>query len=152
MTLSRRKKSIILAGCGLCLASMLGYRLLLCRTPVAVVMIKEDEIQGKVHGPGTVQSRVPVSVSAKIIGILEKLYVDQGDLVMRGQLLAELDVQELKSRVEASRAALKAAQDQAASELRVAEANLSYTQIAASMDGLITVRTAEVGDTVIPGT
>ena len=221
MTLSRRKKSIILAGCGLCLASMLGYRLLLCRTPVAVVMIKEDEIQGKVHGPGTVQSRVPVTVSAKITGILEKLYVDQGDLVMRGQLLAELDVQELKSRVEASRAALirfkrdlnraratvakdqakltlaqsdyrrdmelfkgeviseaamdttsaalqvaereyaesqaslaalKAAQDQAASELRVAEANLSYTQIAASMDGLITVRTAEVGDTVIPGT
>lgn len=200
---------------------LLGYRLLWYRTPVAVVMVKEDEIQGKVHGTGTVQSRVPVTVSTKITGILEKLYADQGDLVKQGQLLAESDLQELKARVTASRAALtrferdlnraratvakaqanltlaqsdyrrdlevfkngviseatmdttkaalqvaeseyaeaqaslaalEAAQDQAASEVRVAEANLSYTQIVAPMDGLITVRTAEVGNTVIPGT
>lgn len=200
---------------------LLGYRLFWNRNPVAVVMVKEDEIQGKVHGPGTVQSRVPVTVSTKITGILEKLYVDQGDLVMQGQLLAELDAQELRSRVNASRAtltrverdlnraratvakaradltlsqsnyrrnlelfkneviseatmdtakdalqvaeseyaeaqaslaALEASQNQVASEVRVADANLSYTQIVAPMEGLITDRTAEVGNTVVPGT
>jgi len=221
MSLSRWKKSIILLGVVLCLMLFLGYRLFWNRTSVAVVLLKEDEIQGKVHGPGTVQSRVPVTVSTKITGILEKLYVDHGDLVKQGQLLTELDAQELKSRVNASRAtlrrferdlnraratvaktqanlalaqsdyrrdvevfkkgviseaamdttkaalevaeseyaeaqaslaALEAAHDQAASEVNVAEANLSYTQIVAPMDGLITVRTAEVGDTVTPGT
>lgn len=221
MPRSRRKKAIILVGSGLCLVLLLGYRLLLYRTPVVVVTVKEGEIQGKVHGYGTVQSRVSVTVSTKITGILEKLYADQGDLVKQGQLLAELDAQELESLVNVSRAqltrlerdlkraratvaktkaslalaqsdyrrdlelfkgeviseadidttntalrvakseyaeanaslaALEAAQDQAASEVSVAEANLSYTQIVAPMDGLITVRTAEVGDTVIPGT
>jgi len=221
MSLSRDKKSIIVLGLVLCLMIFLGYRLLWNGKSVAVVVVKEDEIQGKVHGPGTVQSRVPVTVSTKITGILEKLYFDQGDLVKQGQLLAELDTQELTSRVKASRAtlrrferdlnraratvaktwanlalaqsdyrrdlevfkegviseaamdstkaalevaesehaeaqaslaALEAAHDQAASEVSVAEANLSYTQILAPMDGLITVREAEVGDTVTPGT
>ena len=97
MPLFRGKKSIIVLGFVLCLMLFLGYRLLWNGTSVAVVMVKEDEIQGKVHGPGTVQSRVPVSVSTKITGIIEKLYVDHGDLVKQGQLLAELDAQELKS-------------------------------------------------------
>jgi HlyD family secretion protein len=168
-----------------------------------------------------VQSRVPVTVSTKITGIVEQLHADQGDVVKQGQLLAELDAQELTSRVKASRAALrkfnrdlnraratvtkteatlalarsnyrrdlevfkngviseavmdatraalevaesehaeanaslaalKSARNQAAAEVSVAEATLSYTRIGAPMGGLITVRTAEVGDTVLPGT
>ena len=51
---------------------------------VPVIQVKIREIQGKVHGPGTVQSRVPVAVSTKITGILEKLYADQGDRVQEG--------------------------------------------------------------------
>lgn len=221
MSLSIDKKSIIVLGVVVCLMLFLVYRLLWNGISVAVVMVKEDEIQGKVHGPGTVQSRVPVTVSTKITGILEKLYADHGDLVKQGQILAELDAQELQSRVKASRAslrkferdlnraratvaktqanlalaqsdyrrdvevfkegviseaamdttkaalevaesehaeaqaslaALEAAHDQAASEVSVSEANLSYTQIVAPMEGLITVREAEVGDTVTPGT
>jgi len=69
-----------------------GYRLLLYRPPVAVIVVKKAEIQGKVHGPGTVQSKVPVTVSAKITGILEKLHADQGDYVKKGRPLAELDI------------------------------------------------------------
>ena len=66
---------------------------------------------------------------------------------------AALEVAESEhAEAQASLAALRAAQDQAASEVSVAEANLSYTQIVAPMDGLITVREAEVGDTVTPGT
>jgi len=212
---------IILFACGMLFLFLLVYRLLLYRAAVEVVMVKKAETQGIVHGPGTVQSRVPVTVSTKITGILERLYADQGDLVTQGQLLAELDVQEMQARVASSRAALtrfdrdlnraratvvktqayltlaqsdhrrdleifqsgviseatmdttsaalqvaeseyaeaqaglaalEAAKAQAASEVRVAEANLGYTRIAAPMDGLITVRKAEVGNTVTPGT
>ena len=49
-------------------------------------------------------------------------------------------------------AALQAQVDQAESETHAAEAIFAYTRILAPMDGLITVRKAEVGDTVSPGT
>ncbi len=199
----------------------LAYRLVWHRPPVPAIRVKNVEMQGKVHGPGTVQSKVPVTVSAKITGILEKLYADQGDLVQKGQLLAQLDSIELRakeaaalaaknraqrdlsraqadlgkaqanlglaqsnyqrdlevfkpgyiskaafdttraqlkvaeSEVAASRAtvtALEAAAKQAESESHAAAALHDYTRILAPMDGLITVRKAEVGTTIAPGT
>ncbi len=87
------------------IAVLTGYKFFLYRPPAAVVIVKKAEIQGIVHGPGTVQSRVPVTVSAKITGILEKLYADQGDNVKRGQLLAELDSAELRAREASAHAA-----------------------------------------------
>ncbi|MBI4830164.1 MAG: efflux RND transporter periplasmic adaptor subunit [Candidatus Lindowbacteria bacterium] len=47
--------------------------------------------------------------------------------------------------------AAQAEVNQAESETHAAEAEFAYTRILAPMDGLITVRRAEVGDTVSPG-
>ena len=69
---------------GLVILMVLGYRFFWHAPAVPVIQVKIREIQGKVHGPGTVQSRVPVAVSTKITGILEKLYADQGDRVQEG--------------------------------------------------------------------
>ena len=220
MKLSGRKKAVAVA-IGILIIILFGYRLLWYRPPVAVIVVKKAEIQGKVHGPGTVQSKVPVTVSAKITGILEKLHADQGNYVKKGQLLAELDIAELRARAAAAQAAMNRAQRdlaraqadlvkaeanmvlaqsnyqrdlevfkpgyisqaafdntkaalkvaesevnssraaveafhaqvaQAESETHAAEAVFAYTRILAPMDGLITVRKAEVGDTVSPGT
>jgi HlyD family secretion protein len=220
MKLPGRKKSVW-AAIGILIIILLGYRLFWYRPPVAVIMVKKAEIQGRVHGPGTVQSKVPVTVSAKITGILEKLCADQGNYVKKGQLLAELDIAELRARaaaaeaarnraqrdlaraeadllkseanlvlaqsnyqrdlevfkpgyisqaafdntkaalkvaeseVNASRAAVEALHAQVAqaeSETHAAEAVFAYTRILAPMDGLITVRKAEIGDTIAPGT
>ncbi len=214
-----RKKTFAIT-LSLLLVILACYRLFLHRPPIAVVVVRKTEIQGKVHGPGTVQSKVPVTVSAKITGILEKLYTDQGNMVKKGQLLAELDSAELRAREAAAHAAksraerdlaraqadmvkakaglnlapsnyqrdlevfkpgyisqaafdvtksalqvaesdvaasqsaveaLQAAVNQAQSETRAAEALAGYTRILAPMDGVITVRKAEVGDTVSPG-
>ena len=215
------KKKITGIIIALLILAFAGYKFFWYRPPVAVVIVKKAEIQGRVHGPGTVQSRVPVTVSAKITGILEKLYVDQGDKVKKGRLLAELDSAELRAREAAAHAAkgraqrdlaraqadliksqanlalaqsnyqrdlevfkpgyispaafdttkaalrvaesdvtaneatvkaLEAAVNQAQSETRAAKALFGYTRILAPMDGVITVRKAEVGDTVSPGT
>jgi RND family efflux transporter MFP subunit len=198
-----------------------GYKTFWYLPPTAVIVVKKEEVRGKVHGPGTVQSRVPVIVSAKITGILEKLYADQGDKLRKGQLLAELDSVEVKAREAAAHAAkgraqrdlvraqadliksqaalalaqsnyqrdlevfkpgyispavfdatkaalrvaesdvtandatvkaLESAVNQAESEAATAKALFGYTRIPAPMDGVITVRKAEVGDTVSPGT
>jgi RND family efflux transporter MFP subunit len=206
---------------GVIILVFLAHRLIWHRPPVPVVRIKKVEVQGKVHGPGTVQSKVPVRVSAKITGILEKLYADQGDRVHKGQLLAELDAAELRARQAAAQAArnraqrdlargqadmvkaqanlglaqsnyqrdlevfkpgyisqaafdttkaqlrvaesevaatratvtaLEAAVKQAESETQAAKAVQGYTRILSPMNGLITVRKAEIGDTITPGT
>jgi len=214
-------KKAIGAAIGIVALILLGYRLFLYRPPVPVIAVKKAEIQGKVHGPGTVQSKVPVTVSAKITGILEELYADQGDRVQKGQLLAKLDAVELRAREAASQAAKnraqrdlargqadmikaqanlglaqsnyqrdlevfkpgyisKAAFDTTKAQLKVAESEVAatkatvtaleaavkqaeseshaaaaihkYTHIVAPMDGLITVRKAELGTTIAPGT
>jgi HlyD family secretion protein len=52
----------------------------------------------------------------------------------------------------ASVAATEAAFKQAVAEAQAAAATLDYTRILAPMDGLLTVRRSEVGDTITPGT
>ena len=98
---------------------------------VPVVQVKIVEIQGKVHGPGTVQAKVPVAVSTKITGILEKLYADQGDRVRKGQILAEIDSMELRARAAAAQAAKNRAQRElirAQADLGKAQANLGLAR------------------------
>ncbi|MFW6126896.1 MAG: biotin/lipoyl-binding protein, partial [Thermodesulfobacteriota bacterium] len=89
-------KTLIPAAVGLIILLLLGYRLFWYRPSVPVIAVKPAEVQGQVKGPGTVQSKIPVAVSTKITGIVEKLYADQGDRVQKGQLLVELDAAELK--------------------------------------------------------
>uniref|UniRef100_A0A7C3UXS4 Efflux RND transporter periplasmic adaptor subunit n=1 Tax=Desulfobacca acetoxidans TaxID=60893 RepID=A0A7C3UXS4_9BACT len=214
-------KKTVWVGLGILLLALIGYRLFWYRPLEPVIMVKKVEVQGQVHGPGTVQSKVPVTVSAKITGILEKLYADQGDHVKKGQLLAKLDATEWRAREAAAQAAKNRAQRdlaRAQADLRKAQANLGlaqsnyqrdlevfkpgyisksafdttqaqlkvaesevaaaksavtaqeaavkqaesethaaaavhqYTDIVAPMDGLITVRKAEVGNIIAPGT
>jgi RND family efflux transporter MFP subunit len=60
-----------------------------------------------------------------------------------------------ESEVSASQAIVEAVKEQVAqaeSDTHAAEAVFAYTRILAPMDGLITVRKSEVGDTVAPGT
>ncbi len=61
-----------------------------------------EAVQGKVIlrvvGPGTLQARVPVSLSSRITAMVKQLNVDAGDIVKRGQELAVLDDRDLTAR------------------------------------------------------
>ncbi len=214
------KKMITIAVVAVLALLFVGYRIFLRHPSVVAIVVKKTDIHGSVHGPGTVQSKVPVTVSTKITGIITKLYADQGNKVRRGQLLAELDSAELRAREAAAHAAksraerdlgrakadlvksqanlalaqsnyqrdlevftpgyisqaafdttktalgvaesdvaaqqaavnaMEAAVSQAESEIHATEALTGYARIVAPMDGIITVRKAEAGDTVSPG-
>jgi HlyD family secretion protein len=112
------------------LAALAGFRAM--RPPrVKVVAVKTEEVRARVHGPGTVQSKVPVTISVKITGIVEKLHADQGDHVKKGQLLAELDFIELKARGAAAQAASGRAQQdlaRAKADLLKAQASLELAR------------------------
>ena len=58
---------------------------------VKIVKIERRDLTAQVYGNGTVESKVVVGVSSKITGRIIELYVDQGDQVKRGQLLAKLE-------------------------------------------------------------
>ena len=122
---------MIAAAIGIIILVFLAHRIIWHRPAVPVIAVQKVEVQGTVHGPGTVQSRVPVTVSAKITGVLEKLFADQGERVKKGQLLAELDAIELRAREMAAQAAKTRAQRdmaRAQADMVKAQANLGLAQ------------------------
>lgn len=64
---------------------------LLAPQKVNPVRIEKRDLTAQVYGNGTVEAKVVVGVSSKITGRIVELYVDQGDQVKRGQLLAKLE-------------------------------------------------------------
>ena len=55
---------------------------------IKTVSVRKSDLTAQVYGNGTVEAKVVVGVSSKITGRILEVYVDQGDLVKRGQLLA----------------------------------------------------------------
>lgn len=202
------------------LVVLLAYRVFFYAPPVAVIQAKEGQVTLEVRGPGAVASRIQVTVSTRVTGILKEVHADQGDSVKAGQILALLDDTDAAAKaggataasaasqrniavadatlakaradkelaqsnyrrdqevfragyisqaaMDVAAATLKSAQSAEASAAatlgaRQAESQASaqeavyaralhtFTRIVAPMDGLIVVRDAEVGDTVVPG-
>jgi RND family efflux transporter MFP subunit len=202
------------------LIALLVYRVFFYAPAVAVIQAKEGKVALEVRGPGVVASRIQVTVSTRVTGILKEVHADQGDSVKAGQILALLDDTDAAAKasgaaaastasqhnIAAAEAALaksradmelaqsnyrrdqelfrsgfisQAAMDAAAAVLRSAQSGEAsaaatlgarqaesrasaqeavyaralhtFTRITAPMDGLIVVRDAEAGDTVVPG-
>jgi RND family efflux transporter MFP subunit len=81
--------------------------------------------------PGNIQAIQDVPIFARVDGYLKRRYVDIGDRVQQGQVLAEIDTPELDQQVAQARAALAQAQAalaQAQSALQQARATLQHNQ------------------------
>ncbi|MEY4641696.1 MAG: hypothetical protein RLZZ227_1690 [Pseudomonadota bacterium] len=66
--------------------------------------VEVGSIENTVAAAGTLKPSQFIDVGAQVSGILQKLYVEVGDTVEAGQLLAEIDARVQQSRVEGSRA------------------------------------------------
>jgi RND family efflux transporter MFP subunit len=99
-------------------ATLAAYWVALRPVPVAAVAAIEAAVPFRVTGPGTVQARIPVTLSARITATIVELKADQGDSVKRGQLLARLDDRELA----AKRSAVGESQETVRQNVAVAEA------------------------------
>jgi RND family efflux transporter MFP subunit len=91
---------------------------------VAPLTVSQGEVELRVSGPGTVQARVPVTVSARVSAQVMSLHADHGDVVKRGQPLAVLDDRDLAAR----RAAAAAAREAIARNIAAAQASLAKAQ------------------------
>ncbi len=123
-------KKIVWTGISIIIVVFIGYRLFWYQPAVAVVEVAKQMVRGKIHGPGTVQSKVSVSVSAKITGIVQKLYADQGALVKTAEVLAELDTAELTARLSAARAVTARAKQDVESASKCCQSSCQFSPCA----------------------
>jgi len=78
--------------------------------PNKLAKVERGDLAKSVVATGKVTPITKVEIKSKASGIVKKLYVEYGDIVKRGQLLAQLDKDEIQAQVDQSRAALQAAE------------------------------------------
>lgn len=149
--------------------------------PVAAVRVQQiaDEPRPLAEEiPGTVRARTRATLEAKIAGRIAELPVALGQSLRAGDLVARLDVREIQAKRDQARAVLDQARrdrerfeallrqqavtqaefDAVEARFRVAEGAvteaetmLSYAEVRAPFDGVVTSKLADVGDLASPG-
>jgi len=76
--------------------------------PSKLGKVEKGDLAQSVVATGKIEPITKVEVKSKASGIIKKLYVDAGDRVKKGQLLAQLDKDEITAQVQQSRAVLQA--------------------------------------------
>src|ERR1700689_1718578 len=94
--------------------------------------VTRGEIDQSVVATGKVQPITKIELKAKASGIVQNLYVDINQHVHKGQLLAQLDREEITAEVEAQRATLQAAE----ANVKSAQASIEHDKVDASAPDL----------------
>jgi HlyD family secretion protein len=92
--------------------------------PSKLAKVEKGDLAKSVVATGKIQPVTNVEVKSKASGIVQSLLVDYGDPVKKGQVLAELDKQQIMAQVNQQRATLEAAEAAA----RAAEADLDHAK------------------------
>jgi HlyD family secretion protein len=112
----KRRKGLIYGGIALGLVLLIAVGLIAATRggtkidPTKLAKVEQGDLAKSVVATGKVEPITKVEVKSKASGIVKKLYVDYGDRVKRGQLLAQLDKDEIQAQVDQSSAALQAAE------------------------------------------
>ncbi|MCB9315707.1 MAG: efflux RND transporter periplasmic adaptor subunit [Lewinellaceae bacterium] len=149
------------------------------RIPVYTAHVQSKLIDLPVHASGMLTSSAEQRLAFKIGGVISKIYVDEGDAVRPGQLLATLDKTEIDAQVsQANQVLLKAERDLGRVEglyrdssatlellqnattgrdvakegLQIAKFNQQYAEIRATRGGKIIKKLMNAGEITGPGT
>ena len=93
--------------------------------PSKLGKVERGDLAKSVVATGKIEPITKVEIKSKASGIVKKLYVDSGDRVKAGQVLVELDKEEIQARVRQARASLEAAQANG----RAAEADFERAKV-----------------------
>jgi HlyD family secretion protein len=78
-------------------AAFVGWRFLRAES-VPFATVESGRVPVRVSGPGTVQARVPVTLSSRVTAAVVSVSADVGDRVKAGQVLVTLDDRDLSAR------------------------------------------------------
>jgi HlyD family secretion protein len=106
-----RNVAVVAVWCLFAVVVFVGVRMMLFSpTAVTTVKVQRGELRQEVFGTGTLEAKVVVGLSAKMIGKVAEVLVDQGDTVTNGQILARLEAKDFEDAVHAAESALGQAQ------------------------------------------
>jgi len=112
------RKWIITIGCLIvvltvsCTSSDIGQEK--TAVPVDVMTVKKGDIKQTLEFNGDIVAEYTVKVFSKIPDRITKFYVDEGDKVLKGDIIAEVEATQLKQAVRRAKAGLTAAKSQLA--------------------------------------
>ena len=145
--------------------------------PVEVQALRRAPIVAVYSGTAPVEAHEEAEVVAKVGGEVRQLYVEEGDSVRAGQVLARLDGDRLRLEVAQTEANLRKLERDYKRQLELSEKGLvakgtaenakfdldalrasydrarlelSYTEIRAPIDGVVSARHIKVGNTIAP--
>jgi HlyD family secretion protein len=95
--------------------------------PSQLAVIERGDIARSVVATGVIEPRAKVEVKSKASGIVKQIYVEYGDQVRQGQVLVELDKEDLRARVREAEANLLGAQ----ASLEAAKASVKRNEVEA---------------------
>lgn len=148
------------------------------RIPVRTAAVEQKNITLPIHASGILTSSAEQRLAFKIGGVIRKIYVDEGDVVRPGQLLATLDKTEIDAQVAQALQALNKAErdfgrveglykdssatlellqnattgrEVAKETARIAQFNRQYAEIRASKGGKVIKKLMNEGEITGPG-
>ena len=99
---------LLICGAGFLLRGALKTEVKLDKSKLA--QVERGDIARSVVATGKIQPRTKVEVKSKASGIVQKIYADYGQMVKAGQVLVELDKEDLQARLREAGAQLEAAE------------------------------------------
>lgn len=121
-------------------------------TPVKVFKIQRDRISEKLTYTGTLEAWNQINITPEVGGKIARIYVQEGERVAQGQLLAELETESTRLQLKQAEAGLAVAeagyvdaqrnkermdrllQENAVSEMQVEKTKLAYDAAAAQLE------------------
>ena len=91
--------AVVILGCGSAQEESMGEQAL----PVRTVRVEKQWISHPIHTSGRLSSSAEMKLSFKVGGIVDKLYVDEGDHVQKHQVLASLKLDEIQAQTDLAR-------------------------------------------------
>jgi HlyD family secretion protein len=96
--------------------------------PSKLATIKQGDIAQSVVATGKVEPLAKVEIKSKASGLVKKIFVDYGDRISEGQVMLELDKEQLRARVKEAKANIEAAQATVQSAQAIYERNVIDAQ------------------------
>ena len=145
---------------------------------VRVITVSAEGSVGREEAVGTVRPRLRATLEAKVSGRITELRKEPGDRVRKGEVVAVLDVREIRAKLGQARARFEQAKAErsryakllekdavtrqefesietryevAKAGLEEAQSILDYARVTAPIDGVVTHKLANEGDLASPG-
>jgi RND family efflux transporter MFP subunit len=147
--------------------------------PVSVIALANEELKSSINTSGLFSTDDETMLAFKTGGIIEKIYVKEGDAISKGQLLASLNLTEIEAQVSQARLSLEKAKrdfsrvenlykdsvatleqyqnartgmEVASKQFESANFNRSYSEIRAMSNGFVLRKLVSEGQVISSGT